>query len=410
MKKKKLGIFLYNRLFDPLIQSNFWLYINDYMNNPQGNPYTLWLITYEDPRYPLTNEQQKLVEQWKQSGMRWIALTWNPGTRISSKVKDIFQGFFAVAKFRVQGCNHFVSLASVAGSYLYLYHVVLRFDFFLYQYEPHSEYAIDNKMWSKNSFQYRIAHYLEKKSAYAAKVIASGTHFMRQRLKEEWKVNGKFFKIATVANDKKFLFSQTNRSRIRNQLGFSDQTRVLFYPGKFGDLYYREETAFMFKWLYELDPLFHFLIVTPHTDAEVIKLFELAQVKQNTYTIVHCDYSEIHNYFAAADFAVIAVPPGPSKKFISNIKVGEYLTAGLPYLITKGISEDYIFATEQNVGVVVDDFKEEFIKKAYPEINQFLITNRDDLRARCRAAGLEYRGFEGRNKTFKEAIDYLCTP
>jgi hypothetical protein len=408
MKKKKLGIFLYNRLFDPLIQSNFWLYINDYLNDPNGNPYELGVITYENPKFPLTDEQKELVERWKAKGLTWIALQWNPGTSILSKVKDIAQGFFAVLKLRLQGYGHFVSLASVAGNYLYLYYLFLRFDFFLYQFEPHSEYAIDNKMWGEKSFQYKVAHYLERRSAGRAKVIASGTRFMQQRLKEEWKVKGKFFKIATVANDKKFLFSQSIRDRMRQQLGFAADTRVLFYPGKFGDLYYREETAFMFKWLHELDPHFHFLIVTPHTDDDVIKLFEQAHVERNTYTIAHCEYSEIHHYFAVADFAVIAVPPGPSKKFISNIKVGEYLTAGLPYLITKGISEDYIFAIERNVGVVVEDFKEGFVKNAYPEIDRFLTMDKEELRSRCRIAGLEYRGFDGLNKTFKEAIAYLC--
>ena len=36
-KKPKVIVFLYNRLFDPLIQSNFWLYIKDYLEDP-SNP------------------------------------------------------------------------------------------------------------------------------------------------------------------------------------------------------------------------------------------------------------------------------------------------------------------------------------------------------------------------------------
>jgi len=407
MKQKKLGIFLYNRLFDPLIQSNFWLYINDYLDHNQDGSYQICLVTYEDPRFPLSAEQQKLVDEWRTKGLVWKPLTWNPGTGIPSKVKDIVQGFFAVMQFRLKGCGHFVSLASVAGSYLYLYYVLLRFRFFLYQFEPHSEYAIDNKMWRPDSIQYRVAHFLERRAAESAHVIASGTRFMQQRLKEEWKVRANFFKIATVTNDKKFLFSQANRDAMRTKLGFDDHTRVLFYPGKFGDLYYREETAWMFKWLSEEDQYLHFLIVTPHRDEEVIALFDQAGVDHSRYTIAHSDYVDIHHYFAAADFAVIAVPPGPSKKFISNIKVGEYLTAGLPYLITEGISEDYLFAQEKNVGVVVKDFKKEYIKSAYPAIDQFLRMDPEERRVRCRAAGLEYRGFENLNLVFKSAIASL---
>lgn len=398
---------MYNRLFDPLIQSNFWLYIDDFLKNNQDGSNTFYLITYEDKRFPLKPEQLALVEQWKKQGIVWTPLQWNPGIGIPSKVKDILQGFFAVLRLRLKGCGHFVSLASVAGSYLYLYYLVLRFRFFLYQFEPHSEYAIDNKMWAEDSFQYRVAHFLERRAAMRAAVIASGTRFMEQRLRDEWKVKGKFVKIPTVANDKKFLFSQTNRDAMRQRLGFTPEQKILFYPGKFGDLYYREETAEMFKWLWEEDHDFHFLIVTPHTDEEVKVLFDQAGVQTGTYTIAHSDYEQIHHYFAAADFAVIAVPPGPSKKFISNIKVGEYLTAGLPFLITEGVSEDYLYATEKQVGVVVKDFKQEFVKKAFSEIQSYLRQDRDALRRHCREVGLDYRGFDTLNKRFKQAIDYL---
>jgi len=58
-------------------------------------------------------------------------------------------------------------------------------------------------------------------------------------------------------------------------------------------------------------------------------------VDPKDYTLRHSDYENIHKYHFASDFAIISVPQGPSKKFISNIKVGEYLTAGLPFLINK---------------------------------------------------------------------------
>lgn len=406
MKSKNIGIFLYNRLFDPVIQSNFWLYISDFFENNQEN-YKFYLTTYEDSRFPLTIDQQNLVEQWKTKGLVWIKLKWHPGKGLLLKGIDLLNGLFAVSIMKFKGCNHFISLASVAASYLYLYHILLRFKFYLYQYEPHSEYAIDNKMWVKNSLQFKLTNFLERKAAENAKVISSGTKFMKERLETEWQVKAKFLKIPSVANDSKFLFSQKNREAMRNKLGFSDQTKVLFYPGKFGDLYYELESALMFKWIVEEDCSFHFLIVTPNTNLEVITLMEKANVDPSTYTVAHSGYDEIHHYFAAADFAVISVPPGPSKKFISNIKVGEYLTAGLPFLITEGVSEDYLYATDSKVGVVVKDFKKEHIKKAIPEIQAFLAQDKTKLRIHCRDVGLEYRGFDKLNKTFKQAISSL---
>lgn len=405
--KKKVGIFLYNRLFDPLIQSNFWLYITDFLNS--DSDLQLYLITYENPDFPLNTDQQKLVDEWIRKGLEWKQLRWNPGIGLVPKLLDIFQGFRAVGNLRLKGYEHVISLGSVAGTFVYLYSLLLRIRFFLYQFEPHSEYAIDNGMWSEKSYQYRISHLLERKAAHAAQVIASGTKFMEERLKGHWQVNASFFKIPTVANDHKFLFNEENRRIIRGKLGISPDTFLLFYPGKFGDLYYREETAFMYKWLKEEIPKLHFLIVTPHKDQEVKVLFDNAGVPAEQYTIAHADYEEIHMYYSAADFAVIAVPPGPSKKFISNIKVGEYLCAGLPFLITEGVSEDYVYAKERKVGVVVKDFKEPYVRSATSEILAFLSMNKTELREHCRKEGLNYRGFNKLNKIFKQAVYKLLS-
>lgn len=404
--KPKVILFLYNRLFDPLIQSNFWLYIKDYLED-ETNPYQFHLVTYENPKFPLTNEQKELVEQWKKQGLEWSTLTWHQGSGLKQKFIDLFNGFLRVTKLKFKGYKHIVTLGSVAGTYAYTYSILLRFKLFLYQFEPHSEYAIDNKMWAANSKQYKISHYLERKAALSAKVIASGTVFMQERVKDIWQSKAEFFRIPTVANDKKFVFNKDDRIEIRKQYNISLDKWVLYYPGKFGDLYYKEEFALMYKWLKEEEPRLHLLIVTPHTDEEVKALFDKADVDTNDYTIAHCDYVDIHKYASASDFAIISVPPGPSKKFISNIKVGEYLCAGMPFLITKGISEDYIYATEKDVGVVVDDFVKEDIKNAWPEIKEYLQRDSDKLRNHCRSVGLDYRGFDNLNRIFKSAINFL---
>jgi hypothetical protein len=405
MKEYKVIILLYNRFFDPLIQGNFWLYINDYLINESDIKF--YLITYEDNRFPLTYEQIKKVENWKKQGLEWIRLQWHPGTGIINKCRDIISGFFSVARLRIKGCYRIITLASVAGSYGYLYAKLLRMNLFLYQFEPHSEYAVDNRTWRKDSLNYKILNYLEKKSAEFATVVTSGTCFMQERIELEWKVKAKFFKIPTVVDDKKFLFKKEIRDEIRRKLNIKNNKFVILYPGKFGGLYYYEEIALMYKWLYELDQRLHFLIVTPHEKKEIYSLFDKAGVNFASYSVYNCSYDEIHRYYFASDFAIIAVPPGKSKKFISNIKVGEYLCTGLPFLITRGVSEDYLYAENYKVGVVVDDFNEKDIKDAWQKIKKYLEMDQEEKRNRCRTIGISYRGFEKLNRIFKDAIDFF---
>lgn len=406
MYRKSVVIFLYNRLFDPLIQGNFWLYIKDYLKDP-ASPVRFHVITYEDPHQPLTEGQRALAAEWQAQGLEWTALTWHAGIGLKQKLADMLAGFNVVARLRRRGYRHVVTLGSVAGTFVYLYARILRMRLFLYQYEPHSEYAVDNGMWPANSLQTRISRILERRTARFAAVIASGTRFMRERVQEVWHSPAAFVQIATVANDRKFVFDQSVRDEVRTELGLSEERPVLFYPGKFDGLYYGDETAWMFRWLREQEPNLFFLVVTPHGDEEVHARFGRAGVPRDAYAIRHSDYGEIHRYFFAADFAVIAVPPGPSKKFISNIKVGEYLCAGLPYLITRGVSEDYLFAEENDVGVVVNDFSEADISAAWPRIRSYLERDPDKRRAYCREKGLGYRGFDALNPRFRQAVSIL---
>ena len=109
------------------------------------------MITYENPEFPLTDEQEALVEQWKGQGLEWSTLQWHQGSGLKEKFTDLFNGFKLVIKLRFKGYNHIMTLGSVAGTYAYTYALPLRMKLFLYQFEPHSEYALDNGMWSEES-------------------------------------------------------------------------------------------------------------------------------------------------------------------------------------------------------------------------------------------------------------------
>jgi hypothetical protein len=405
MRKKKIIIFLYNRLFDQVVQSNFWLFITHTLKEDPN--YQFHVISFENEKIPLTSEQQKKLEEWKRLGLSCTHLKWHAGTGAKNKLADIMQGFKAVMKLRLKGYKYIMGFASVSGAMAYLYSRAFGLRLYVHSYEPHSEYAIDNKMWPKDSAQFKVLNRLERKTAERATVLVSATRFMETRLKDEWKVRSAFVKIPSVVDDKKFRFNEKDRITTRARLGIPDSAWVLYYPGKFGDLYYKQETAYMFRWLKEMDDRFHLLIVTPHKKEEVYPLFDAAGVNREQYTLTHSNYEGIHVYASASDMGVIAVPPGPSKKFISNIKVGEYLCAGLPYLITKGISEDYLYAIERNVGVVVDDFDELSIKGAYPEIKAFMEMDPVERRRHCREAGIEYRGFDKLNSRFQRALKIL---
>lgn len=407
MQKKKVIIFLYNRLFDPVIQSNFWLYIHDTLSTPH-NLIEFHLISFEDKNHPLTEEQEEKVENWQNQGLKWTRLNWHSGLSPMAKILDLINGGLHILKLRMKGTSRIISVASISGSLVYLYSLLIPLKRYVYCYEPHSEYAADNNIWEKSSLPFKVLNFLEKKCVKNAFLVSSGTVFMKERIFDEWGFSKpKFIQIPTVVDDGKFMPNESNRSEVRKELGIDDHCRLLFYPGKFGDLYYKEEIVLMYKWLRETLENLHFLVVSPNDPNMIHDLFAKHGITPEHYSLRQANYENIDRYFAAADFGIVAVAPGPSKKFVSNIKVGEYLCSGLPYLITEGVSEDYLYATSKSVGTVVKRFDEEEIKNAASSINDFLKMDRAERTAHCRKVGMDYRGLSVLKLKFKDALNQL---
>lgn len=403
--RKKLVFFLYNRLNDPLIQSNIFLYIIS-VASKWPDEYQIVIVTFEDKQLEMTyEERRKFSDMFKKNDIRWISLKWTKGAQLHRKTLDLIKSFFIILSLRLKRYNHFVTLGTISGSFIYLVSRLVPLKYYLYQYEPHSEYALDNSIWTLNSLQFKLLNYFEKKSAFSAKVVSSGTDFMKNRL-SDWKVKAQFFKIASVVNDKKFYYSAEERAKLRNKLGIPLERKVILYPGKLGDLYCSpEQLLTVLSSLTDTMSDVFFVVITPSFSELKQKLGEFSQLVDKILLMPPIKYSEMPGYLSMADLGIISVLPGPSKKFVSNIKVGEYLCSGLPYLICKAISEDDLVAESHKVGVVLNSFNGESVKQKQKELQELFSVQKEEMARRCRQVGLNYRGFDIHFKEFTKALE-----
>jgi hypothetical protein len=405
-EQKKIVFYLYNRLFDPVIQSNIFLYIRE-LAARTGSPYRFAIITYEDPKLPATAEQLTEIRAFfAQHRVEWIPLTWHAGTSLKQKGLDVLAGLRVLSGLRLRGYRYLVTLASIAGAYGYLFSLAARYRLYLYQFEPHSDFAVEAGLWSPGGRQYKIAKYLETKAALFASVISTGTDRMIATLRS-WGSRAEIVKVTSVVNEDFFRFDAPARERVRSELGVSPGTPVIIYSGKFGDLYYGREIIDALRIIKENIPEAFFLILSP-TDRGVIESWiGDSFVAGKDYLLRSVNYTEMPAYLSAADFGINAIPPTPAQVYRSPIKTGEYLCVGLPYLVCRGISEDDQVAEREQVGVVVADFSDAEIRRAIPEIRSYLAAEKTALRERCRRTGIEYRGYSVMRLQFEKALAAL---
>jgi hypothetical protein len=209
---------------------------------------------------------------------------------------------------------------------------------------------------------------------------------------EQWGTKAKVYKLPSCVDETKIFFRPEGRQRVRAKYGIPADRPVVLYLGKFGGIYYDREIAVMLRALQNLNPALFFLIVSPDAPEHIAGLMQGENLTAGSYAITRSPYEQVQDYLSAADFGLVAVPALPSQQFRSPIKVGEYLCCGLPYLVCAGVSEDDLVAEKYDVGVVVKNYSEAEAIRVYPQIERFLVADKEPLRARCRAAGIAYRG------------------
>lgn len=219
------------------------------------------------------------------------------------------------------------------------------------------------------------------------------------------KAKGKVIRAPVSVNENSFVYKPDGREKIRSKYNVEDRL-VLLYLGKFGYLYYNDEIPQLCRTLYGHIKNMFFLIVTSNDNNCIQRMFQDEGLPRDSYAITgNLSYDEVKDYISAADIGLSGVPPTPAQKYRSPTKVAEYLLCGLPYITCKGVSEDDVYATENNVGVVLKSFSREHVMENIANINALLSEQKESLRNRCRKVGIEYRGMTNIDELLSKVFD-----
>jgi hypothetical protein len=366
------------------------------------------VITYEQQNYSLyAQEREEFIRTLSAYNIFWHPLTWTTGNFILLKKSwELLLGFCTALKiFLLYRPRAIFALANIAGSFCYIISRILPLKLILFTYEPHSEFMRDCGVWSSRSLKFRILNKLEKKMGIHANYIATGTSHMIERLKK-WNTRAKIYRVPSCIDHTMFYLKEAERSRIRNTLNIQNR-KVFIYLGKFGDLYYKDEIAVLCHSLLKNFSDAFFLIVTPNPAVQITSLFTGKGIPVGSFFVTRAAYEEVPSYISASDMGIVAVPPLESQKYRSPIKVGEYLSCGVPYIVCRGVSEDDWYAEKYNVGVVLENFSPGEVREKSGTILSLLNEGKNSLSERCRNIGIMYRGKHIAVDTFTEIFNEI---
>ena len=392
-------VLIYNSYGDPLYQNLVHQYI---LEQSRLNPmFEFDLITFEQKKYALSHDAIELEKaRLSQFGIRWSPLTYHSGNfMLAKKLWDFGSalGRSIAIRWRRKP-SMIIAFANTSAAISVILSQLLRIPMMVYSYEPHSEFLVEFGIWKRGGLRHQILRKLEWAAARRSKFILTGTRHMVQFL--TGKTKAELIWAPSAVDPSVFQHSPEARIELRDKHIPTDK-KVLIYVGKFGGIYYDDEIIQFCKAFTRTEEWF-VVVLTPENHPQIISRFEDSIGSNFLISEAKTPY-EVARWLSAADIGLSAIPPLPSQKFRSPVKVGEYLLCGLPYITCSQVSEDDSWARKHGVGVVLEDLSFSTGEQALNQLDELF--SQSDLAKKCRETGLEYRSIQRVHDAFAEALE-----
>lgn len=382
---------------DPLFNGLIYQYV---LAHQHEHPlkYRYHLITEEQQAYAMSNEeQQKVHQELALLDIVWHPLPYRGGQFILLKKAWNFIGLF----FKLWGIKRrektkvIIGFLAIAGGYAYIISRILRMKLMVFCFEPHSLYMKEFGIWSEKSLKYKILNKMEYLQATRADYVVGPTIHTINLLKK-WKSQAQLFRVPISIDTNKFTFSETSKQRIRSQYNIPEDRYLLLYLGKFGGIYFNEkEVATFCKRLIEADSRIFLFTISPNPIKDIVQAYTDAGISETDFLVLDkIPYEEIEGYISTCDIGLVAIPPLNSQKYRTPVKIGNYLSCGIPFIINRGVADDDILAEEEHVGVVFESLDKKEMEKPLATLKLLMNEPKDTLRQRCRAAAIKHRGLQ----------------
>jgi glycosyltransferase involved in cell wall biosynthesis len=377
---------------DALVQTYTLPYL-DIIRNILPVKYKIILITSEQQHLALTNDEVTEINQrWKERNMVLVPLRYERfgWRKLFDMLSQVWQLSRLAKKEKVKAIHSF---CTTAGGIAVLVSKLTGLPIIADSYEPHAEVMVENGTWQNNSLSYKILSRLERMLTRKAGSFIGTTSAMKEYAWSRFHVDIKnlYVKPACV-NFSQFVPGEKDKELV-HQYGLENKT-VAIYAGKLGGIYLKEELFDFIKTCYEFwGDRFRFFMITNAKREEIDEQLKRVNLPGNVVISKFCFHHEVPKYLSLGDFGINPVKPGPTRRYCTSIKDGEYWAKGLPVVITKNISDDSEIIEKNNIGAVLNELNEENYKQAISKIDHLLKTNRQELQQKIFGIAKQYRDY-----------------
>jgi glycosyltransferase involved in cell wall biosynthesis len=152
--------------------------------------------------------------------------------------------------------------------------------------------------------------------------------------------------VSGTTDDKK-------RDAIRAELGISDKTAILYLGGTQKYQHLEDLVLPYIKTVLALSDK-HIAIFISQSEAKIRDIIGRFDIPEGRYKLINLPQAQVQDYLSAMDAGLLLRAPSIVNASAQPVKVGEYLSAGLPIIFHEGTGDLSTLLVPRNIGYAVD--------------------------------------------------------
>ncbi|NQU73729.1 MAG: glycosyltransferase [Candidatus Omnitrophica bacterium] len=403
----------YNGLLEEIVPSQ----VVPYLRELTKRGYRFTLLTFEKKEKLNAvgkNGVKKLKNELKQIGVDWHWLRYHKRAPLFATSFDVLVGTVYVLFLVITGKIDIIHARSIVPAAMSLVAKLFGAKFIFDTRGLLAEEYVGGGHWKEGELKYRIVKFFEKFCLKLADtiVVLTQQHY-KYLLNLSWLKNKSrdlpIEVIPCCVDLSRFRYDFPRANMIKGKENMQDNF-IFTYLGKIGKHYMFKEMIDFVKDALGILPNAKFMILTQSDKQMVLDIASNNDIDHSKLIIKKPTFDEIPSLVSTASAGIFFI--NPYKKFGSSpIKLGEFLSCGIPVIINSGIGDTEGLVKENRVGAVVGGFDKTSYTSAFCELLG-LMKEGESLSKRCRKTVEDHLSLDLGVRKYSSVYERVqgCTP
>ncbi|MGA9407700.1 MAG: glycosyltransferase family 4 protein [Bacteroidota bacterium] len=265
---------------------------------------------------------------------------------------------------------------------------------------------ISKGIWVDSSVLVKVMRFFEKRCILSAdEIVVVSEKFREYVLQLPFvRMRNPRLSIVTIPNSvdlDRFDAARDSRIGLGKKLNVEGRI-VLVYSGSLTSWQCFSEAVHLFSLCRRIDPRFFLLIVTYSEATELLCVIAQYGIGHSDYLIVEAGAEDVPKYLALGRIGILFRKEEVLNTVSCPIKFGEYLAAGLPVLVSRGIGDTENIVKENGVGIVSASLSESALQNMSRTLVEYLSEDHKGIDIACRAVASRYFSLESASEKYAE--------